>query len=52
MLFQNGRIHTLSGPDEVVEALAVKGERILFAGSEEDAKGLIGPKTRVIDLQG
>ncbi len=52
MLFQNGRIHTLSGPDEVVEALAVKGERIFFAGSEEDAKGLIGPKTRVIDLQG
>ena len=34
------------------EAIAIRGERIIFVGSTEEAKKYSGPKTRTIDLQG
>ena len=34
------------------EAIAVRGSRIIFAGSSRDAEKYRGPKTQVIDLQG
>ena len=34
------------------EALAIRGDRIIFVGSTEEAKKYSGPKTRTIDLQG
>ena len=37
---------------ERVEALAVRGDRILATGSDQDIVKLKGPKTQVIDLQG
>ncbi|HMQ59616.1 MAG TPA: amidohydrolase [Flavilitoribacter sp.] len=51
-LFQNGRIYTMAAPEETAEALAIKGERILFAGPGKDAERFIGPQTRIIDLMG
>lgn len=36
----------------VVEALAIWQDKVLAAGRDSDIAGLIGPKTRVIDLKG
>ncbi len=51
-VFHNGRIYTLETPGEQVEALATKGERIIFTGTWEEARQLIGDSTRVVGLQG
>ncbi len=51
-IFANGNIHTVNGAAPHAEAIAIKGERILFVGSNDDAKKYSGPKTRTIDLQG
>lgn len=47
----NGKIWTVNTAQPQVQALAVLGERILAVGRDEDIKPLIGPKTRIIDLQ-
>ncbi|MCB0589451.1 MAG: amidohydrolase [Phaeodactylibacter sp.] len=52
LIFRNGPIYTLEAPGQRVEALATKGERILFTGPWEDARAFIGDSTRIIDLQG
>lgn len=52
LIFWNGPIYTLEAPGERVEALAIRGERIIFTGAWEEARALIGDSTRVVDLQG
>ena len=52
LAFKNGRVLTVNDRNEVVEALAVKGERIVFAGSDMELQKIIDPETRVIDLKG
>ena len=52
ILFHNGKIYTMAAPGQTVEAIAVQGERILFAGPETEARKFIGDLTQVIDLQG
>ncbi|MCB0551200.1 MAG: amidohydrolase family protein, partial [Phaeodactylibacter sp.] len=52
LVFWNGPIYTLETPGEQVEALATKGERIIFTGGWKDAQRVIGESTRVFDLQG
>lgn len=52
LIFRNGPIYTLETPGEKVEALAVRGERIIFTGSWNEAQLLVGGHTRVVDLQG
>lgn len=47
-----GTIYTVTDKNPVVEAIAVSGERIVFAGTEEEARKYIGEKTSTIDLQG
>ncbi|MCB9274012.1 MAG: DUF4918 family protein [Lewinellaceae bacterium] len=51
-VFWDGPIYTLEAPGAKVEALAVKGERIIFAGPWEEAQQLIGDSTRVVGLHG
>lgn len=51
-IFVNGRIYTLDGSGTVVEALAVKGERITAAGSIEDVRAAAGAGAEEIDLAG
>jgi len=34
------------------EAVAIRGDRIVFVGTERDARAWRGPRTRVIDLRG
>jgi hypothetical protein len=51
-LFHNGNLYTMMAPGAKVEAIAVKGERILFAGTKADAEKLTSSQTQVFDLQG
>ncbi len=48
----NGRIYTANKARAFAEALAVKGDEIIFVGSSEGARSLVGDATQVIDLEG
>lgn len=52
VIFTNGNIYTVNAEQPWVEAVAVKDERILVAGSIADADQLKGPDTKVINLEG
>src|SRR5438128_2125987 len=47
----HGKIWTVNPTQPEAQAIAVLGERVVLVGKDDDAKRLIGPKTRVIDLQ-
>jgi predicted amidohydrolase YtcJ len=51
LVLRNGKIATMSAAP-VVQALAVRGERITALGSNVEAARWIGPRTQVIDLHG
>lgn len=52
LVFKGGRVYTMSDAEPVVEAVAVKGGRIIFAGTEERCKEFVDEKTKFIDLKG
>ena len=52
MIFLNGNIYTVNERQPKVEALAAKGDRIIFVGSNSDAQKQKGEATRVVDLHG
>ncbi|MBM4298671.1 MAG: amidohydrolase family protein, partial [Deltaproteobacteria bacterium] len=52
LVFVNGSIVTVNSKDEVAEALAVRGKRILRVGRREEVAAVIGPTTKIIDLRG
>jgi predicted amidohydrolase YtcJ len=52
MVILGGRIYTVADQTPKVEAVAVTGNKIVFAGAEKDARNLIGDNTTLIDLQG
>jgi predicted amidohydrolase YtcJ len=52
LVLEHGVILTVDGQDHIVQALAIKDGRLLALGSDGDIAGLVGPKTRVIDLAG
>lgn len=51
-IFVNGRFLTMENENEIAEAVAVAGGRILFVGSEEDAQAFADEDTRLVDLGG
>jgi hypothetical protein len=51
LVIWGGPIYTGAKPDKV-EAVAVKGTRIVFAGARVGAQAEVGPATQVIDLKG
>ena len=51
-IFANGNVYTVNDAAPHAEAVAVKNGRILFVGSNVEAKKYSGPQTRTIDLQG
>ncbi len=51
-VFLNGRVITVNARDEVAEALAVAGERILRVGSRAYVEQTVGRDTQVVDLRG
>jgi predicted amidohydrolase YtcJ len=52
LVLRNGNIYTVEGKQPKAQAVAVKNQRIVFVGSNEDAKKLARDKTRVIDIRG
>jgi len=52
LVFKNGNIYTVNERQPKAAAIAVKGGRIVFVGSNRDAQRYIGDPTRVIDLNG
>jgi predicted amidohydrolase YtcJ len=52
LVLRNGKIVTVNAAQPIVQALAARGDRISALGSNADAAKWIGPRTKVIDLQG
>ncbi len=52
LVLTNGRIYTVDIARPIASALAVRGDRVVFVGSDTEARALAGAATRVIDLQG
>jgi predicted amidohydrolase YtcJ len=52
LVLKHGYIYTVDGRRSVVQGLAVRGGRIVYAGSDSGAQPLVGPGTRVVDLGG
>jgi predicted amidohydrolase YtcJ len=52
LVLTNGKVWTADPARPEVEAVAVWHGRILAVGSSDQIKGLIGPRTQVIDLKG
>jgi predicted amidohydrolase YtcJ len=52
LIFTGGKIYTVDPAHSVVEALAVRDGKIVFAGSAADAKRWTGPQTKVEPLGG
>src|SRR5438477_3634150 len=51
-IFINGNIYTVDDKQPFAQAIAVKGDRIIFVGANADAEQLRGDKTRIVDLAG
>ena len=52
LILRNGRIYTSNSAQPWAEALAIRGNRIVAVGGENDVARLRGPHTQVIDLGG
>ena len=52
LVLTNGRIYTVDNARPIVSAMAVRDGHVLFIGSDAEARALVTPSTRVIDLHG
>ena len=52
LILQNGTIYTVNDQSPLAEAIAIKGDRIIFTGSSADAAAYTGPETEVMELEG
>lgn len=52
LILVNGRVYTVDPSHPMVSAFAVRHGRIIFAGSDREARTLAGPGTQVIDAGG
>lgn len=52
LLLLHGKIHTQDLKRTVVQALALRGNTIVAAGTDQAVNALKGPKTRLVDLAG
>lgn len=52
MLYINGEVITVNEKDQIVEAVAVKGNKIVAVGSNEDILRLKDKNSEIIDLKG
>jgi len=51
-LLRNGYVYTVDSQDSVQQAVAVRGGRIVYVGSDDGAARYVGASTQVIDLGG
>lgn len=52
IVFKNGKVITVNKDDKIEEAVGIKGNKIVFVGSNEDVEKIIDKNTKVIDLYG
>ena len=52
LIVRNAKVITIDREFRIVQALAIRGDRIVAAGSEADIARLAGPTTRIIDAVG
>ena len=52
LVFKNARVYTANDRNPRAEAVAIRADKIVFVGNNDGATRLVGPKTRVIDLNG
>ena len=52
IILYNGKVHTMGDQAQPLEAIAVKGDRVLATGSNQSILTLADEKTRKIDLKG
>lgn len=52
LILLNGKVLTFDDEDRVVEAVAIKGQRILAVGSSDSMRKLTGSNTEIIDADG
>ncbi|MBL4602144.1 MAG: amidohydrolase [Emcibacteraceae bacterium] len=52
LVLMNGNIYTANDAQWTAEAVVVKGDKIIFVGSNMDAQTYIGKKTTVLDMTG
>jgi predicted amidohydrolase YtcJ len=50
IVFHNGSIYTVDGNRSWADAVALSDGRIVYVGSDEEARRLAGPSTQVVDL--
>jgi len=51
-VFTNGKIYTVDPAQPWAEAIAIKGNKIIFVGNTEDARHFSSESTKVADLEG
>ncbi|HJS22916.1 MAG TPA: amidohydrolase [Pyrinomonadaceae bacterium] len=52
IVFKNGNVYTANDKSPKAQAIAVKDDKIVFAGNNAAAQKYVGPNTRVVDLKG
>src|SRR5437764_1400925 len=52
LIFTGGAVVTVDPENRVVEAVATRGDRIVYVGDAAGAAALRGPTTRVVELKG
>lgn len=52
IVLKNGVIYTADAKDTVCQAVAVKGDKIVFTGSDSEVQSFINQSTQFIDLKG
>ncbi|MGE3616570.1 MAG: amidohydrolase, partial [Gemmatimonadales bacterium] len=52
LVLKNGNVHTLDAKTPTAQAIAIKGDSILFVGSDSEVAAYEGSNTRVVDLGG
>ena len=52
IVFKNGNVYTANDKSPQAQAIAVKGDRIVFVGTNDAAQKYVGTNTRVVDLHG
>jgi predicted amidohydrolase YtcJ len=52
LVLRNGAIYTVDGARSWAEAVAIRGGRIVFVGTNKGVDAHVGPETRAVDLEG
>lgn len=52
LVVHHAKVVTVDTQFSIAEAFAVRGERIVAVGSDDEVMKLVGPKTKVLDLKG